>query len=68
MGQGWHRRQALHSAGPSETVQSQASAGKIEKFKLKQFSGGCFRRAIGQKIGTPGPHRHDPKEMDQAAG
>jgi pyruvate,water dikinase len=50
-----------------ETVQSQAGAGKIEKFKLKQFSKVLASgRAIGQKIGI-GPVRivKDPKEMDQ---
>jgi pyruvate,water dikinase len=50
-----------------ETVQSQASAGKIEKFKLKSFSKVIASgRAIGQKIGI-GPVRivKDPKEMDQ---
>ena len=50
-----------------ETVQSQAHAGKIEKFKLKSFSKVLASgRAIGQKIGI-GPVRivKDPKEMDQ---
>ncbi|NJD25524.1 MAG: phosphoenolpyruvate synthase [Betaproteobacteria bacterium] len=50
-----------------ETVQSQAHAGKQEKFKLKSFSKVLASgRAIGQKIGV-GPVRvvHDPKEMDQ---
>ncbi len=50
-----------------ETVQSQAGAGKVEKFKLKQFSKVIASgRAIGQKIGI-GPVRivKDPKEMDQ---
>jgi pyruvate,water dikinase len=50
-----------------ETVQSQAGAGKVEKFKLKQFSKVLASgRAIGQKIGI-GPVRivNDPKEMDQ---
>lgn len=50
-----------------ETVQSQAHAGKVEKFKLKQFSKVLASgRAIGQKIGV-GPVRivKDPKEMDQ---
>ena len=50
-----------------ETVQSQAAAGKQEKFKLKSFSKVLASgRAIGQKIGI-GPVRivHDPKEMDQ---
>jgi len=50
-----------------ETVQSQAHAGKIEKFKLKQFSKVLASgRAIGQKIGV-GPVRivKDPKQMDQ---
>jgi pyruvate,water dikinase len=50
-----------------ETVQSQTGAGKIEKFKLKQFSKVIASgRAIGQKIGI-GPVRivKDPKEMDQ---
>jgi pyruvate, water dikinase len=50
-----------------ETVQSQASANKIEKFKLKSFSKVIASgRAIGQKIGV-GPVRivKDPKEMDQ---
>ena len=50
-----------------ETVQSQAHAGKVEKFKLKQFSKVLASgRAIGQKIGI-GPVRivKDPKEMDQ---
>jgi len=50
-----------------ETVQSQASANKVEKFKLKQFSKVIASgRAIGQKIGV-GPVRivKDPKEMDQ---
>jgi pyruvate,water dikinase len=50
-----------------ETVQSQTGAGKIEKFKLKQFSKVLASgRAIGQKIGI-GPVRivKDPKEMDQ---
>jgi pyruvate,water dikinase len=50
-----------------ETVQSQAAAGKVEKFKLKQFSKVIASgRAIGQKIGI-GPVRivKDPKEMDQ---
>ncbi len=50
-----------------ETVQSQAGAGKIEKFRLKQFSKALASgRAIGQKIGI-GPVRivHDPKEMDK---
>ena len=50
-----------------ETVQSQAGAGKVEKFKLKQFSKVLASgRAIGQKIGV-GPVRivKDPKEMDQ---
>ena len=50
-----------------ETVQSQASASKVEKFKLKQFSKVIASgRAIGQKIGV-GPVRivKDPKEMDQ---
>ncbi|MBK7898186.1 MAG: phosphoenolpyruvate synthase [Azonexus sp.] len=50
-----------------ETVQSQSGAGKIEKFKLKQFSKVLASgRAIGQKIGI-GPVRivHDPKEMDK---
>lgn len=50
-----------------ETVQSQAGAGKVEKFKLKQFSKALASgRAIGQKIGI-GPVRivKDPKEMDQ---
>jgi pyruvate,water dikinase len=50
-----------------ETVQSQAGAGKIEKFKLKQFSKVLASgRAIGQKIGI-GPVRivKDPREMDQ---
>ena len=50
-----------------ETVQSQAAAGKVEKFKLKQFSKVLASgRAIGQKIGV-GPVRivKDPKEMDQ---
>jgi pyruvate,water dikinase len=50
-----------------ETVQSQAGAGKIEKFRLKQFSRALASgRAIGQKIGI-GPVRivHDPKEMDK---
>jgi pyruvate,water dikinase len=40
-----------------ETVQSQAGAGKVEKFKLKQFSKVLASgRAIGQKIGI-GPVR-----------
>ena len=50
-----------------ETVQSQSGAGKVEKFKLKQFSKVLASgRAIGQKIGI-GPVRivKDPKEMDQ---
>ncbi len=50
-----------------ETVQSQAAAGRVEKFKLKQFSKVLASgRAIGQKIGV-GPVRivKDPKEMDQ---
>ena len=50
-----------------ETVQSQTGAGKVEKFKLKQFSKVLASgRAIGQKIGV-GPVRivKDPKEMDQ---
>jgi pyruvate,water dikinase len=50
-----------------ETVQSQAAAGKVEKFKLKQFSKVIASgRAIGQKIGI-GPVRivKDPKDMDQ---
>ena len=50
-----------------KTVQSQAGAGKVEKFKLKQFSKVLASgRAIGQKIGI-GPVRivSDPKEMDQ---
>jgi pyruvate,water dikinase len=50
-----------------ETVQSQAGAGKVEKFKLKSFSKALASgRAIGQKIGI-GPVRivKDPKEMDQ---
>ncbi|WP_374328391.1 phosphoenolpyruvate synthase [Azonexus sp.] len=50
-----------------ETVQSQASAGKQQKFKLKSFSKVLASgRAIGQKIGV-GPVRvvKDPKEMDQ---
>ena len=50
-----------------ETVQSQAGAGRIEKFRLKQFSKVLASgRAIGQKIGI-GPVRivSDPKEMDQ---
>jgi len=50
-----------------ETVQSQARAGKQEKFKLKSFSKVLASgRAIGQKIGV-GPVRvvKDPKEMDQ---
>jgi pyruvate,water dikinase len=50
-----------------ETVQSQSGAGKVEKFKLKQFSRQLASgRAIGQKIGI-GPVRivSDPKEMDQ---
>jgi pyruvate, water dikinase len=50
-----------------ETVQSQAGAGKVEKFKLKSFSKVLASgRAIGQKIGI-GPVRivNDPKEMDQ---
>ena len=50
-----------------ETVQSQSGAGKVEKFKLKQFSKVLASgRAIGQKIGI-GPVRivTDPKQMDQ---
>ena len=50
-----------------ETVQSQAHAGKQEKFKLKSFSKVLASgRAIGQKIGV-GPVRivKDPKLMDQ---
>ena len=50
-----------------ETVQSQAAAGKQEKFKLKSYSKVLASgRAIGQKIGV-GPVRvvKDPKEMDQ---
>jgi pyruvate,water dikinase len=50
-----------------ETVQSQAHAGKQEKFKLKSYSKVLASgRAIGQKIGV-GPVRivHDPKEMDK---
>lgn len=50
-----------------ETVQSQAAAGKQQKFKLKSFSKVLASgRAIGQKIGV-GPVRvvKDPKEMDQ---
>ena len=50
-----------------ETVKSQAGAGVVEKFKLKQFSKVLASgRAIGQKIGI-GPVRvvHDPKEMDK---
>jgi pyruvate,water dikinase len=50
-----------------ETVQSQATAGKQEKFKLKSYSKVLASgRAIGQKIGV-GPVRivHDPKEMDK---
>ena len=50
-----------------ETGQSQAGAGKVEKFKLKSFSKVLASgRAIGQKIGV-GPVRivKDPKEMDQ---
>ncbi len=50
-----------------ETVQSQAAAGKQEKFKLKSYSKVLASgRAIGQKIGI-GPVRivKDPKEMDQ---
>ena len=50
-----------------ETVQSQAQAGKQEKFRLKSFSKVLASgRAIGQKIGI-GPVRvvKDPKEMDQ---
>ena len=50
-----------------ETVQSQAAAGKQEKFKLKSFSKVLASgRAIGQKIGV-GPVRivKDPREMDQ---
>ncbi|MCK6412133.1 MAG: phosphoenolpyruvate synthase [Azonexus sp.] len=50
-----------------ETVQSQAHAGKQEKFKLKSYSKVLASgRAIGQKIGV-GPVRvvKDPKEMDQ---
>ena len=48
-------------------MQSQAAAGKQEKFKLKSFSKVLASgRAIGQKIGV-GPVRivKDPKEMDQ---
>ncbi len=50
-----------------ETVQSQAAAGKQEKFKLKSYSKVLASgRAIGQKIGV-GPVRvvKDPREMDQ---
>ncbi len=50
-----------------ETVQSQAHAGKQEKFKLKSYSKVLASgRAIGQKIGV-GPVRivKDPREMDQ---
>ena len=50
-----------------ETVQSQGGAGKVEKFKLKQFSKVLASgRAIGQKIGV-GPVRivKDPSLMDQ---
>jgi len=50
-----------------ETVQSQTGAGKVEKFKLKQFSKVLASgRAIGQKLGI-GSVRivTDPKEMDQ---
>ncbi|HRE18685.1 MAG TPA: phosphoenolpyruvate synthase, partial [Rhodocyclaceae bacterium] len=50
-----------------ETVQSQSGAGKVEKFKLKQFSKVLASgRAIGQKIGV-GPVRivKDPSLMDQ---
>ncbi|MFZ1444068.1 MAG: phosphoenolpyruvate synthase [Candidatus Dechloromonas phosphoritropha] len=50
-----------------ETVQSQSGAGRIEKFRLKQFSKVLASgRAIGQKIGI-GPVRivSDPKQMDQ---
>jgi len=50
-----------------ETVQSQASATQMEKFKLKQFSKVLATgRAIGQKIGV-GPVRvvEDPSEMDK---
>jgi pyruvate,water dikinase len=38
MGQGRHRRQALHPAGPPGNREVASSAGKVEKFKLKQFS------------------------------
>ena len=50
-----------------ETVQSHSGAGRIEKFKLKQFSKVLASgRAIGQRIGI-GPVRivTDPKQMDQ---
>ena len=50
-----------------ETVQSHSGAGRIEKFKLKQFSKVLASgRAIGQRIGI-GPVRivTDPKHMDQ---
>ncbi|HRH15382.1 MAG TPA: phosphoenolpyruvate synthase [Azonexus sp.] len=50
-----------------ETVQSHSGAGRIEKFKLKQFSRVLASgRAIGQRIGI-GPVRivTDPKHMDQ---
>ncbi|WP_303785575.1 phosphoenolpyruvate synthase [Azovibrio restrictus] len=50
-----------------ETVKSQESHNRLEKFKLKSFSKVLASgRAIGQKIGV-GPVRivHDPREMDK---
>lgn len=50
-----------------ETVKSQESHGRLEKFKLNSYSKVLASgRAIGQKIGV-GPVRvvHDPSEMDK---
>jgi pyruvate,water dikinase len=52
-----------------ETVQSQAGAGKQEKFKLKSFSKVLASgRAIGQKIGV-GPVRvvKDPRKWTRSS-
>jgi pyruvate,water dikinase len=57
MGQGRHRRPALHPAGPPETVKSQARA-RPSSATSSRATGTVLAegRAIGQKIGT-GPVR-----------
>jgi pyruvate,water dikinase len=54
VGQGRHRRPALHPAGPPETVKSQAAGQVEQRYRAARAAGTVLAegRAIGQKIGA----------------